>query len=94
VGHGCIQEVSSILLDKLIAAGVGERPVVFVTHSMGGLVVKQMLLQAGQDAKCAHLVDQTSGIVFYSTPHFGSKLADMPWGIGYVLRPAPTVSIF
>ncbi len=32
--------------------------------------------------------------VFYSTPHFGSKLADMPWGIGYVLRPAPTVSIF
>jgi hypothetical protein len=34
VGHGCIQEVSSILLDKLIAAGVGERPVVFVTHRL------------------------------------------------------------
>jgi pimeloyl-ACP methyl ester carboxylesterase len=70
VGYGCIQEVSSILLDKLIAAGVGERPVVFVTHSMGGLVVKQMLLQAGQDAKCAHLVDQTSGIVWLQRPLF------------------------
>jgi hypothetical protein len=27
-----LQEVSSMLLDKLLAAGVGERPVVFVTH--------------------------------------------------------------
>jgi len=31
--------------------------------------------------------------VFYSCPHFGSKLADMPWRMGFVLRPAPTVSI-
>jgi hypothetical protein len=37
---------------------------------MGGLVVKQMLLQAGQDAKCAHLVDQTSGIVWLQHPRF------------------------
>lgn len=29
---------------------------------------------------------------FYSCPHFGSKLADLPWRMGLVLRPAPTVS--
>lgn len=32
------------------------------------------------------------GQVFYSCPHFGSKLADMPWRMGLVFRPAPTVS--
>ncbi|XP_074350274.1 uncharacterized protein LOC141689785 isoform X2 [Apium graveolens] len=85
-----LQEVSAMLLEKLIAAGIGNRPVVFVTHSMGGLVVKQMLHQA----KAKHnddLVKNTVGVVFYSCPHFGSKVADMPWRMGFVFRPAPTI---
>ncbi|KAI3460251.1 hypothetical protein Pfo_016914 [Paulownia fortunei] len=117
-----LQEVSSMLLDKLVAAGIGDRPVVFVTHSMGGLVVKQMLYQAKTENK-DNFVNNTVGVVcfllehnkscaclilpifrkymhnkllcvfqiFYSCPHFGSKLADMPWRMGLVLRPAPTI---
>ncbi|XP_051149831.1 uncharacterized protein LOC127264392 [Andrographis paniculata] len=85
-----LQEVSSMLLDKLVAAGIGDRPVVFVTHSLGGLVVKQMLYKAKAEKK-DNFVRNTVGIVFYSCPHFGSKLADMPWRMGFVLRPAPTI---
>ncbi|KAH7291903.1 hypothetical protein KP509_29G041200 [Ceratopteris richardii] len=86
-----LQEVGAMLLQKLCAAGVGERPVVFITHSMGGLVVKQMLMQAGKDERFSQLVKSTAGIVFYSCPHFGSKLADVPWRLGLVLRPAPSI---
>ncbi|KAM0060716.1 putative armadillo-like helical, alpha/Beta hydrolase [Helianthus debilis subsp. tardiflorus] len=85
-----LQEVSSMLLDRLITAGIGDRPVVFVTHSMGGLVVKQMLHQARTE-KRDDIVNNTIGVVFYSCPHFGSKLADLPWRMGFVLRPAPTI---
>ncbi|XP_022977161.1 uncharacterized protein LOC111477319 isoform X1 [Cucurbita maxima] len=85
-----LQEVSSMLLDKLVAAGIGDRPVVFVTHSMGGLVVKQMLYKAKKE-NIDNLVENTAGVVFYSCPHFGSKLADMPWRMGLVFRPAPTI---
>ncbi|KAI9118528.1 hypothetical protein K1719_010860 [Acacia pycnantha] len=85
-----LQEVSSMLLEKLLAAGIGDRPVIFVTHSMGGLVVKQILYKAMEE-KFDHLVNNTIGIVFYSCPHFGSKLADVPWRMGIVLRPAPSI---
>ncbi|XP_020090531.1 uncharacterized protein LOC109711739 isoform X2 [Ananas comosus] len=85
-----LQEVSSMLLRKLVAAGVGSRPVVFVTHSMGGLVVKQMLYQAKLN-NFDKFYQNTVGIVFYSCPHFGSKLADMPWHMGLVFRPAPSI---
>ncbi|XP_008795143.1 uncharacterized protein LOC103710976 isoform X2 [Phoenix dactylifera] len=85
-----LQEVSSMLLRKLIGAGIGNRPVVFVTHSMGGLVVKQMLFQAKIN-NLDKFMNNTIGVVFYSCPHFGSKLADMPWRMGLVLRPAPSI---
>ncbi|KAF5444978.1 hypothetical protein F2P56_034069 [Juglans regia] len=85
-----LQEVSSMLFEKLVAAGIGNRPVVFVTHSMGGLVVKQMLYKAKAE-NFDNLVNNTIGVVFYSCPHFGSKLADMPWRMGLVFRRGPTI---
>ncbi|KAJ4914272.1 alpha/beta-Hydrolases superfamily protein [Raphanus sativus] len=85
-----LQEVSSMILEKLVSAGIGDRPVVFVTHSMGGLVVKQILHKAKEE-KLDKLVNNTAGVIFYSCPHFGSKLADMPWRMGLVLRPAPSI---
>lgn len=57
---------------------------------MGGLVVKQMLNHAKQE-NLEQFVDNTVGVVFYSCPHFGSRLADMPWRMGLVLRPAPSI---
>ncbi|CAI7931155.1 unnamed protein product [Closterium sp. NIES-54] len=85
-------DISVLLLHKLVAAGVGERPVVFVTHSMGGLIVKQMLAlsRASDLPEIRALAERTTAIVFYSVPHFGSRIADYSWRARAVLRPAPS----
>lgn len=65
---------SRILLQRLKLAALGRRPVVFVAHSFGGLIVKEMLRYASSHPEYAHILNQTKGIVFYSTPHHGCYL--------------------
>ena len=41
-----LEERSEDMLRKLREAGVGNRPVIFVGHSVGGLIIKKMLTSA------------------------------------------------
>ncbi|EPQ11853.1 Protein SERAC1 [Myotis brandtii] len=79
---------SNELLQKLRAAGVGDRPMVWVSHSMGGLLVKKMLLEASQNPEMSTVIDNTRGIIFYSVPHHGSHLADYSVNVRYLLFPS------
>lgn len=38
-----LEERSEDFLGKLLAVGVGSKPIVWITHSMGGLIVKKIL---------------------------------------------------
>ncbi|XP_028253929.1 protein SERAC1 [Parambassis ranga] len=76
------------LLKKLKLAGVGERPVVWVAHSMGGLLVKKMLLDAAEDPDMQGLLKNTKGIVFYSVPHHGTFMAEYSVNVRYLLFPS------
>lgn len=79
------------LLNKLKAAGVGERPVVWVAHSMGGLLVKKMLLDAAEDPEMHCLLRNTKGMVFYSVPHRGTYMAEYSVNVRYLLFPSVEV---
>ncbi|MCJ1246579.1 hypothetical protein MMC30_003788 [Trapelia coarctata] len=60
-----------------------ERPIIFVAHSLGGLVVKRALLSSNaiSGVRTEHLRSicvSTYGILFLGTPHKGADLAS--WG--------------
>ena len=56
----------------------GTRPIVFVTHSMGGLIVKSLLVNSSQlnNEVKRRLVNRVQGVVFCGTPHRGSAFAN------------------
>lgn len=57
--------------------GIGETPLIFVTHSMGGLLAKKACLLGQNDEHYKALARSISAIIFLSTPHRGSNLAEI-----------------
>ncbi|OQE13599.1 hypothetical protein PENFLA_c045G00723 [Penicillium flavigenum] len=57
--------------------GTNERPIIFVCHSLGGLVCEDALLASNQrpEPHLRNILHYTRGIVFLGTPHHGSGLA-------------------
>lgn len=47
---------------------------ILIGHSMGGLLLKQMLIEAHSEGDF-DFINSIKGICFYSTPHRGSSLA-------------------
>ena len=72
---------------------IGDRPLLFVTHSLGGLLVKQMLHNAVGfgSPKWKAIAAQTKGIVFLATPHSGSDWANWFSYIGGILGKTETI---
>lgn len=72
-----LDERATEVVSVLEAYGIGERPLAFITHSLGGLIVKRLLRNASdsQNDKWKELVANTKGIVFLATPHSGANLA-------------------
>ncbi|KAK1989533.1 hypothetical protein LZ30DRAFT_576096 [Colletotrichum cereale] len=54
------------------------RPLIFICHSLGGLVFKQAFLKAFEDDNYMLLRKSMSSVLFFGTPHNGSSLAQ--WG--------------
>ncbi|KAF4441973.1 hypothetical protein FACUT_2380 [Fusarium acutatum] len=54
-----------------------ERPIIFVCHSLGGLVCQDALVTARQRSEqhLQDIVNFTRGVIFLGTPHHGSSLA-------------------
>ncbi|KAG0600427.1 hypothetical protein M758_11G033300 [Ceratodon purpureus] len=74
----------SLVQEMVEMANIGQKkncPVVFVCHSVGGLVAKEIVIKAyrkyGNNSKYVNFLQSIRGFHFYATPHDGSKLADL-----------------
>jgi protein SERAC1 len=67
------------VLETLAGYEFGNRPLVFICHSLGGLLVKQILRTAKEstDEDWNKVADNCCGVLFLATPHSGSSLADL-----------------
>ena len=96
VSNNTIEQHAANLCTDLANIRDGEkasRSLIFVVHSLGGLVIKTAILHANESRtqSMSHLsavADATAGIIFMGTPHRGSEQAQ--WGgilasvLGYV----------
>lgn len=66
-------------LETLAGYGIGGRPIVFVCHSLGGLLVKYILRAAleSSDPAWRAVADSCRAIFFIATPHAGSSIANV-----------------
>lgn len=85
-----LQERSSELLNALSASNVGQnRPIVWVGHSMGGLVAKSILVQSLSSAEKSKraIAENTRAILFLGTPHKGSPVAKLKQHVQMIFSP-------
>jgi len=65
---------------------IGQRPIIFIVHSMGGLLLKYMLEKAKIDSDYKHILNQTKGAVFLAVPHDGAGGASFLKALSIVFR--------
>lgn len=73
-----LQDRAASVLNALVGERIADKPIVFITHSLGGLLVKQVL-QHGQflgPAEWRKVWMNTQAVFFVATPHQGSVLSD------------------
>lgn len=86
---------ASEMVPALTKAGVGAKNtnVVWLAHSMGGLIVKEALVRSAQsqDSELKQISENTKAVLFFGTPHRGSGLATMPRAAAAVIWPSTDV---
>ncbi|KAL8911682.1 MAG: hypothetical protein Q9172_007630 [Xanthocarpia lactea] len=65
---------------------IGGRPIIFVAHSMGGLVVKKAYIVGKHDPEFSTIIAHVYGMLFLATPHRGSQYAKV---LNNILSTAP-----
>ncbi|KAG0632485.1 hypothetical protein M758_1G331900 [Ceratodon purpureus] len=95
--YAAAETLASQLVENPGNVGQNSCPVVFVCHSLGGLVAKKIVLHASEqhryDPKFKNFLQNIRGFHYYSTPHLGSHLADLALALPYWKKKGKVVPV-
>jgi len=94
--EGVYEQPNNLLVKLLVERDESpDRPLIFICHSLGGLIVKRAIVQAQQSQTYQQLGKSVRGLVFFGTPHRGGKnadLGDVAASIAYLVLRTPANS--
>ncbi|KAM5359278.1 hypothetical protein ACJA88_015171 [Fusarium oxysporum] len=74
-----IEDLGGALLEQVVAFrardGTSHRPIIFIGHSLGGLLIKEALVRARRRPSCANsnLSKASYGLLFFGVPNLGLR---------------------
>jgi pimeloyl-ACP methyl ester carboxylesterase len=95
VGHTMpLSDRAANILDQFWGDNLGRRPIIFITHSLGGLVVKEILHRGLTENKddWTPIAKSVRGVVFLATPHSGADFAGFIEKLKIALRLTESVA--
>lgn len=87
-----VQVIDRMRLDKRFR---GERPIIFVCHSLGGLLAKQILRHAHDnttDSDAQSISRRAAAVLFLATPHHGADLATLIDNFSAIFGPTASLT--
>jgi tetratricopeptide (TPR) repeat protein len=89
-------QATSILASLLAEPELATGPMTLVGHSLGGLMIKQLLRTADSmsrhNPRAGRLVERVEKVAFLGTPHFGSGLASLGDRLRILVRPSASTA--
>jgi pimeloyl-ACP methyl ester carboxylesterase len=88
-----LEELGRQALETLSLHGIGARPVIFICHSFGGLLAKQILQEASRPSTNGSCIFYSTKVIFFlSTPHMGVEI-ELTGPLRQARRFRPTIPI-
>jgi protein SERAC1 len=74
-----LHERANNMLEQLASKGIGYKPIALVTHSLGGILAKEILRTSKEcsDDGWQRIAENTRLVAFLATPHTGASLASV-----------------
>ncbi|UPJ79488.1 hypothetical protein IVB16_33190 [Bradyrhizobium sp. 183] len=84
------RRAANVLQRLLLETSLQTKPTIFIAHSLGGLLIKQIMLDLAnrKDASSGALLDHVRGIIFMGTPHTGSGKATLLEKLSFLAWPS------